>query len=325
MGSRKKSWQFLRNPLYINNMSPVVVIRKPADWNFPLSQDQYQKLLIPGLAQLDPHRNANEFLNSIIPKNSVGLKTNCLTGKLNPTAPPLAEAAASILKVAGIEANNIIIWDRTNRELKQAGHELNASSYGIRRLGTDTNGVDYSRDFFMSGEVASLVSNIMVEMIDHSINLPVLKDHSIAGLSGALKNMYGAVHNPNKYHDNNCSPFAAHVNNLEPLRTKHRLVITDAIRVQYQGGPGFNSRYLADYGGLIIATDPVAADRIGLEIVENFRKQNGLPSLEKAGRPVKYLDEAQKLGLGESKIDLIDLRVRRLNEDGTTAAAELLS
>ena len=37
----------------------------------------------------------------------------------------------------------------------------------------------------------------------------VLKDHDLAGVSLAMKNWYGVVHNPNKLHDDDCDPFVA--------------------------------------------------------------------------------------------------------------------
>jgi len=302
--------------LYIIYMSKVVVIRSKSGWKYPFDKKQYRNLLETGLTLLTGTGTVKDAVGRLISQGKIGIKANCLARRLNATPPALGEALVEVLSDTGREPNDLIIWDRTNRELEQAGYRLNASSFGYRCLGTDTNGVNYSDDFYSSGEVNSLVSRIMTEMIDHSINLPILKDHSIAGLSGCLKNMYGAVHNPNKYHDDNCNPYAAQVNDLEPIKGKHRLAIIDATRVQYQGGPGFNSAYLATYGGLILAIDPVAADRIGLEMVEYCRSQKGLPPLEKAGRPVKYLKTAQELGLGTADRAEIELEVYRLDGSG---------
>jgi uncharacterized protein (DUF362 family) len=154
--------------------------------------------------------------------------------------------------------------------------------------------------------------------------MPVLKDHSLAGLSGGFKNMYGAVHNPNKYHDNNCDPYAAHVSNLAPIREKTRLIIIDAVNVQYNGGPGYDSRYLENYGGVIIAKDPVAADTIALEILEKLRAKNNLPDLATAGRPVKYIKTAEALGLGVADRNKIDLIVLTADGDGQVSKGDLI-
>ena len=81
--------------------------------------------------------------------------------------------------------------------------------------------------------------------------------------------------------------------------------------------------YVAHYGGLVISDDPVAADRIGLEVLEHLRLANGLPSLKDAGRPVKYLRSAQALGLGTADLSRISLTVLLVNSNGEVRKGEL--
>ena len=152
-----------------------------------------------------------------------------------------------------------------------------------------------------------------------------MKDHSVAGLSAGLKNMYGAINNPNKYHADNCNPFCAQVSALEPIRTRNRLTVISAVSVQYQGGPGYIADYFAPYGGLIVSDDPVAADRIALEVLDHLRTAHGQPTLAKAGRPVKYLATAEEIGLGTATMSKINLRVAQVDVDGQAKPAELLS
>jgi len=305
-------------------MSRVVVIKLNLDQSDSKPNlSVYKNMLKTGLMELIDNTTAETAVRALIPGGRVGIKTNCLTGKLNSTPVNLAYGLAELLESSGFEKNDIIIWERTNRELERAGYKLNASSFGFRCLGTDTNGIGYSRDFYSYGAVNSLISRILTEQIDYNINLPILKDHSIAGLSAGLKNMYGAVNNPNKYHSNYCDPFAADVSNLEPIKNKQRLSIIDAVNVQYNGGPGYDSRYFERYGSLIISDDPIAADSVGLKIVEHLRSKNGLPTLEQAGRPVKYLESAQKIGLGTADFEKIDLKVIAMDEDGNQSSAEL--
>ena len=309
--------------LSINNMSKVVVVRwAGTGLRKRLERNEYKKLLEVGLRTLSSARTVLAALKVLLPDGKVGMKTNCLAGKLNSTPVALTEALGDILEDAGRDANDIVVWERTCHELERAGYTLNAASFGRRCLGTDTEGVGYKRSFFSSGDVSSLVSRILVDMVDCNINLPILKDHSLAGLSGGLKNMYGAINNPNKYHDNNCDPFAAHVSNLKPIVIKNRLIITDAIKVQYELGPGYSAEHLEYYNGLILSSDTVAADRIGLELLKRFRSANGIPPLEKAGRPVKYLASAQKLGLGVADLDRINLCVLTVDDRGHVETGE---
>ena len=289
-----------------------------------LDRDQYRLLLEACFRLLSGGDDYASFIKRLFARGAIGMKTNCLA-RFNPTALRLVDPLSELLmKTAGIAENDIIVWDRTNRELKNAGFTLNASSFGRRVLGTDTSGVGYDSGTIHSyGRVNSLVTSIMTRMVDHHINLGVLKHHSVAGMSAGLKNMYGAINNPNKYHGNNCSPFAAHVSMLPPIREKHRLTIVDAIRVQYDNGPGFDSSRMAYYNGLIVSEDPVAADRISLEIMERLRKNNGRPPLADTGRDVRYLVEGQKIGLGMNDLDKIDVQVANVDIGGRMTPGEL--
>jgi uncharacterized protein (DUF362 family) len=307
-------------------MSRVAVVKYSgnADNKF-LDRKQYRLILDEGLKLMSGGGAYGKYLKALFPGGVVGMKTNCLAA-FNPTLLPLVDALSEILqKDAGIEENDLVVWERTNRELKQAGFTLNASSFGRRCLGTDANGVGYDDDkFYSSGKVDSLLTRILTRMVDHNINLGVLKHHSIAGMSAGMKNMYGAVNNPNKYHANNCSPHAADINNLDPIRNKQKLTIIDAIRVQYDKGPGFDSGSLDFYNGIVLSEDPVAADRVALEIIEHLRRKNGRKPLADTGRQVKYLKAGTEIGLGIGDLSQIDLRVVVVDREGAVAEGELL-
>ena len=308
----------------ILGMSKIVVVRGIGGGEGKgLGRERYQVMLEHGLRALADESSAAVALKKFIPAGPVGIKTSCLARKLNSTPVAAVDGLTAILTSAGIDENDIVVWERTSAELERAGFELNASSFGRRCFGTDSNGVGYSRDFYSYGKVDSLVSRIMTDVVRYNINLPVLKDHSIAGLSGGMKNMYGAINNPNKYHAPNCDPYAAHVSKLEPIRQKNRLTIIDAVMVQYNAGPGYDSRYVAYYNGLIMGEDPVATDRVGLEILEHFRKVGGLPALEKVGRPVKYLRSAEDAGLGIADMNRIFVDVIVIDEGGRAAKGDL--
>jgi len=48
------------------------------------------------------------------------------------------------------------------------------------------------------------VSKILTQMCDVIINMPILKDHQMAGVTFAMKNMYGTVDRPTR-----CTPTIA--------------------------------------------------------------------------------------------------------------------
>lgn len=305
-------------------MSKVVVVKfigaRPAKG---LGKEEYLAVLTTGLLRLTGESKIATAISKYLPSGIIGMKTNCLARRMNSTPVALVDALSDLLVKAGFAEDDLVVWERTSRELVDAGFTLNVASHSRRCLGTDTAGVGYSEEFYNFGDVDSLVSRIMTEVVDYNINLPVLKDHSVAGLSGGLKNMYGAIHNPNKWHGNNCDPYCAHVSNLGPIKTRNRLTITNAIRVQYNGGPGFIAEYVSDYGGVIFSDDPVAADRVGLEIVEHLRSVNGHPTLERAGRPANYLRTAEKIGMGVADLKQISLAVINVDATGGESAGDL--
>ena len=237
-------------------------------------------------------------------QDRVGIKLSCLPGMPLSSCRGVVMAIVDGLGLAGVPAERIIIWERTGRELEAAGFTL--SRKGVRVLGTDAypDG-GYSRDIEYAGSVGTCFSMIM-EQLTAIINVPVLKDHDIAGLSAGMKNFYGAIYNPNKYHGNGCSPYVAELSTHRFIRDRLRLIVLDATRIQLQNGPAFVSRYADDYGGLVLGTDPVAVDSVGLNILERRRLSRGLKTLKDTGRSPRYLTEAAKRKLGHLKEDRID-------------------
>lgn len=310
---------------YNLDMSRVVVIRysDPVE-NGHLSVQEYTPMLRSGLTRLSEGGDAAGFLKQSIPNGPVGLKTNCVARRAYATPSALCTAVGDLLEDIGLKENDIITWDRTSRELKAAGFELNAASFGRRCFGTDAHPSGYGREFYTYGEVASLVSGILTHEVGADINMPVLKDHSLAGVSCCLKNMYGAINNPNKYHDNNCDPFAAHVNMLAPIRSTFRLAVVDAVQLQYHAGPGYSPAHIVNYHGLLLGADPVAVDTIAYRLIDHYRRAAQLEPLALAGRKPTWLQTAQELGLGTAEPDAIEVVSLVIDRDSRAVEGELM-
>jgi uncharacterized protein (DUF362 family) len=231
----------------------------------------------------------------------VGLKVNALAGAGLSTHRELIEAICERLQQAGVAGENIIIWDRLNRDLERAGYAIRLDGKGPRCYGNDVAG--YTDGIFEYGYAASRLSRIVSDRCTALINVPVLKDHGIVGVSVGMKNFFGAIDNPNKYHDSVGDPYVADVNMLAPIRHKLRLIICDALTAQYEGGPPFMEQWSWPLNSLLLSTDRVAIDCIGWELVENKRKEVGRPSLKQAGREPRYIltagDAAHQLGVAD--------------------------
>jgi uncharacterized protein (DUF362 family) len=227
------------------------------------------------------------------PTDVVGIKVNCLGGRGVSTRPEVPLQLAAWLRTAGVPADRIYIWDRTDRELRDAGYALSNKS-GVRVFGTNEDWgelVDW-------GPSASRFARVLAEELTAVISCAVLKDHAVAGVSLSLKNWYGVVHNPNKLHDEGCAPYVASLS-LQPLiRSKLRLNVVDGSLAQCHGGPGRVPRWAWPYGGFLASRDPVALDRVGWQVIEARRREVGLPPLAAQGREPRWIAAAARAGLG---------------------------
>jgi len=244
------------------------------------------------------------------PGEVIGLKVNCLSGRGAATSPVLVEAICERLQRAGIPQKDIVIWDRLNSDLESAGYRVASRKDRIRSIGNDTAG--YDNELTIHGSAGSLLSNTLVHTCDAVINLPVLKDHGIVGVTLALKNLFGAIHNPNKYHTNAGDPYVADVNMFPAVRQKVRLTICDGLTAQYEGGPSYMPQWSWPYNGLIVARDPVALDYTGWQILERKRAEKGMKPLAELHREPLYIataaDARHRLGINDPKlIDVMEV------------------
>lgn len=265
-----------------------------------------RKLLAASMRKLTSTSDAVAAWRKLFrPKDRIGIKVNTLGLS---TQPVVVEAIVAGLIEAGLPPKNIIIWDRFDVELADAGFTLNRSGDGARCYGTDAEriGSGYQRQIESSGRIGSCFSRIVAERVDALICVPVLKDHNLAGVSLGMKNFFGAIHNPNKYHDHNCDPYVTDVVSHRFIAPKWRLTVCDATRAQYNAGPGKHAGFAWPFGGLIVSGDFVAADAVAADLLEDKRKTEKLKSLAEEKRPPKHIATAAARGLGIADLSRIE-------------------
>jgi uncharacterized protein (DUF362 family) len=235
------------------------------------------------------------------PGDSVSLKVNALGGRGIATNVELVEVICERLQQAGVKPANIVVWDRDSEELERAGFRIAIGGDRVQCYGTDR--VGYEDDLSSWGNVGSRLSKILTRSSSVLINLPVLKDHDGAGVTIALKNMYGAIHNPNKYHPNGCDPYVADLNMLPEVRSRMKLAICDATTAMYEGGPGFKPEHSWKPNSLLVSQDLVALDYTGWQMIERKRAEMGLKTLEAEKRAPHYIATAAD---GEHRLGYCD-------------------
>jgi uncharacterized protein (DUF362 family) len=289
--------------------SVVVIGRNPGIWSgTKLDKDKVRDLVFKSVRAFTGADGDKAAWSAIFGADDrVGMKMNCIGGKKMSTTPAVAEAVAAGIMLAGVNARNIIGWDRTEWEVRMAGFHTGRDKKGVLYTATDAEGVGYDGLLTTWGEVSSLVSRVASTMSTALVNLPILKDHDTTGISCALKNWYGAINNPNKLHENACDPYIADLNMMPVFRDKMKLIVLDATTAQYNGGPGHKPKYTWPFAGVIVGTDPVAVDAVACHIIEEKRKAEGMPTFKEEGRAPKYINTASdsKHKLGESRYDKI--------------------
>ena len=238
------------------------------------------------------------------PADVVALKVNCGCNYLS-SNPVVAYAIAQRLMEVGVPPQNIIIFDRTTGELQGAGYEI-VKSGTTKPYCYGTDG-DYSAPY-SQGTFQGKLSNILVQKATVLINVPVLKTHGKSQVTIALKNHFGTVDNPEACH-RDINMTIPSISATDPVKTKTRLVVLDATRACFQGGPGPPPGGMWTFKGLAVATDPVALDFVGNRIINNKRQSLGMgPVSTNPGGVATHLLNAAQMGLGkasEAEIDLV--------------------
>lgn len=128
---------------------------------------------------------------------------------------------------------------------------------------------------------------------DVVINVPVLKTHWGATMTGAMKNLMGVVWDRRYYHSNDLQRCIAEF----LLYKKPTLNIIDAWQVMWRNGPrGGSPADLVMKKLLILSTDPVAADTAAAKVLNINASSVGHIALGKT------------LGIGEDNLTRLNIR-----------------
>ena len=229
------------------------------------------------------------------PAEQILLKVNCIA-HLGPTQPAVTYAVAQRLQDAGMPPENVLIFDRTDGELSSAGYSLNSGGGGVQCHGAYGEGSQAA----LSQATVSFFQEL--DSCNALVNIPTPKQHSTAGISGAMKNHYGSVDRPSALHGNDCDPAIAEINNLPNVRQKTRLIVGAALNVS-----PFDWNQPVRENALLLSFDPVALDVAGRDILVRHRQATG-HGVDFMYHQSRQLGSAQALGIGAADAGLIDLR-----------------
>ena len=276
--------------------SRVVVVRHSGAWSgSEPDPGVVHQMLDAGISALAGVPDALAVWRGLFdPGERVLLKVNCIS-YAGPTQPAVSYAVAQRLQDAGLQPENILIFDRTDNELAAAGYTLNEGGPGVQCHGTRGTGTE------------AVLTQARVrfykefDTCDAVVNIPTPKQHSMAGVSAAMKNHYGSVDRPGALHGDWCDPAIAELNAQSNVRDKTRLIVGAALNVSPRD---WNQPEREN--ALLFSFDPVALDTVGRDILVRQRQDQGLDAsylIERA----RQLATAQALGVGATDGNLIDL------------------
>jgi hypothetical protein len=142
------------------------------------------------------------------------------------------------------------------------------------------------------------------------INSRPMRTHAWSGVGSLIKN-YIMFDNPPDYHDDACADLAR-LWELPIVKGKTRLNVLVMLTPQFHNiGPHhFDPAYTWPYRGLLVSTDPVAADAVGLRIMQQKRRLafgEDRP-LQPTAHHIRLADTVHHLGNADmSRIDLVRL------------------
>jgi len=249
----------------------------------------------------------------ISPNDVVGIKVNGIAGQKGATMAvnfELIQPVVEAVVAAGVPPEHVTVYEQYPSYLLgcRVGLKSNVLPKGVK------TGVHGNQDAVMPETVVfKPVKTRYVRFVTDAtaiIDMTMMKDHSICGFTGALKNMtHGQIVNPQDHHTQHANPQIALLYNHPILKSRVRLHIVDAYKIIYDGGPlDKNPERRIPHGALYASTDPVALDTIGWGVIAEARKAHGMPTLEHLGREPAYIRTAAELGLGIHDLNAIKLR-----------------
>ncbi len=152
-----------------------------------------------------------------------------------------------------------------------------------------------------------VLGNSIFENATALINARPMRTHSWSGVGSLIKNYIMFVPRPYEYHDNACANLAS-IWDKPIVRGKTRLNILVLLTPQFHNvGPHhFDRKFVWTYGGLAVSTDPVAADAVGLKIIQAKRQLHFGDN-----RPIK--PNAHHIEFADKKFDLGNADMNNIN------------
>lgn len=301
-----------------------------------------QRMIRKGMSELTGAKDWQDAWKYFFePGDVVGIKLNPVGAPLVYSSEPVLREIINGLTAAGLKPQDIVVYDRYKDQFIKVGYPkwlpdkvrwMSAAGdwEAIQPL-TDGYDPDHYVELAltMPGQNStearrSHAAKFISREVNKLINVPVLKHHQAAGVTLALKNLsHGLVNNVNRTHYtesmNAIGVFTPTVVSMPVIRNKTVLNILDGTLGLYHGGPSGRPQFVWEHKTMYFATDPVAMDHVGYQVIDEKRVAAGMAPIVNT-KPDEFshwihmqpehIEIAGGLGLGEW--DLKKIQVTRV-------------
>ncbi len=266
-----------------------------------VDRDVIRRMIERGMCELTGASSSREAWRRFVePDDVVGIKLNCSGAPGISSTPEVVAEVVRNLVAVGVAAERIYLYERFQNQVDSM-HFPRYLPEGVRIVTAERRRGDNEAydplvyvevNFFGEDDTRSNLMRVVSRRLTKIINIPNMKDHGAAGITGCLKNIaYGSFSNVARSHhraETHTYSFIGTLAAVEPLRSRTVLHIMDGLKGVWHGGPFSPDRKYRFYPKkLQFATDPVAVDRLLIDIIDGKRKQMGAISIW--NRDPKYL------------------------------------
>jgi hypothetical protein len=259
------------------------------------NRDVVREMMAQGMRTLTgATTTAEAWRRFFTPADVVGIKVNCGGYPHVVSAYEIVSETVKQLTALGVPLSQIYVYERFQNQMDEVnyaphlpdGVQIVAAERANRN--TDNSGYDpetyLEANLFGEEDTRSNMMRLVSKRLTKIINIPNMKDHGATGVTGCLKNIaYGSFSNVARTHQGGKSHTYSVVGTLasiEPLRSRTVLQIMDGLRGVWHAGPfARTTRYVFYPREIMFGTDPVAIDRLLLDIIDNKRREQGAISI----------------------------------------------
>ena len=252
-------------------------------------------MMARGMRELTGQRSTIDAWRQFIrPNDIVGIKVNVVGHPWCVSSHAVVAETVDNLTAVGLRPEQIYIYDRFRDQLDDVNYRphvpegVNFFAAEQSNVGAGSSQYDphvyLEAELFGEDDTRSNLMKLISQRLTKIISIPNMKDHGATGVTGCLKNIaYGGYSNVARTHHHGLSHtywFVGTLASMEPVRSKTVLQIMDGLRGVWHAGPGARTlKYVFFPKTLMFGTDPVAIDRLLLDIIDDERQRRGVISI----------------------------------------------